>query len=266
MGVASSVAGILLFSSAAALAEEGSVSPIRERRDSDRALSATTTRNARVETARERLKVSREEMKERIETRHEEAKTRIEAAREEAKTRMETRREEVKQRLSGIRDRAKQQRAEHLAEQFDRLNKKWTDHFMQLLDRYGTIVLKIQERADTAAANGKDTAAVKTSLQSAQTAIENARDAIVAQAAKAYTLDTSSLTAEAATAGGDQSELVSSFRTAFQDLHKSLFNDLFALRDGLMKDTRGAVQAALQALNQIPRVDDDDASADDSDQ
>lgn len=265
IGVASSVAGVLLLSSAVAFAEEGSVSPIRERRGSDRALSATTTKNVRVETARERLKVSREEMKERVEIKHEEAKTRIEAAREEAKTRMETKREEAKQRLSGIRDKAKQQRAERLTEQFDRLNKKWTDHFIQLLDRYGDIVLKIQERADKAAANGSNTAAVNASIQSAQTAIENARDAVVAQAAASYTLDTSALATEATMTTEGQEKLLGGLRTAFQDLHKDLFNDLFALRDGAMRDTRGAVQAALQALSQIPRVDDDDADDEDDD-
>lgn len=277
IGIVGSVAGVLLLSNVA-LAEEGTPSLTRERQSSNRVAPATTTRNARVETAREGLKTSREEAKARIETareeakagmriRREEAKERMETVREEAKTRMETAREEAKQRLSGIRDRAKQQRAERLAEQFDRLNKKWTDHFIQLLDRYEAISLKIQERADSAETNGKDVTASRSSIVSALTAIENARDAVVAQAAKVYTLDASPVTAEAATAD-DQDKLVSGLRTAFQDLHKTLFNDLFALRDGAMKDARVAVQAALQALSQIPKVDDDDddTSTDDSNQ
>ena len=46
-------------------------------------------------------------------------------------------------------------------------------------------------------------------------------------------------------------------RTAFQELHKTIFNDLKALRDGEMKNARSAVQGALQALSQVPKVDDD---------
>ena len=226
---------------------------------------------ARMETTREetkaRIETAREETKTRMEDARKEAKARIEAVREEAKTRMETQREEAKQRLNDIRDKMKQQRAQHLTEQFDRLNKKWTDHFMQLLNRYEAILLKIQERADNAATNGKDTAAVNTSIQSAQTAIENARDAVVAQAVASYTLDISTLAVGATMTTEGQDELLRGFRTAFQDLHKTLFNDLFALRDGAIKDTRATVQAALQALSQIPKVDDDDdASTDDSNQ
>jgi len=50
-------------------------------------------------------------------------------------------------------------------------------------------------------------------------------------------------------------------RTQFQNLHKSLFKDLFALRDGAMKGARKSVQDALQTLSQIPKVDDDSATS-----
>ena len=52
-----------------------------------------------------------------------------------------------------------------------------------------------------------------------------------------------------------------SLRKSFQTLHSSLFKDLFALRDGAMKDARGAVQNALQTLGTIPGVDEDDTTA-----
>lgn len=262
MGVVSSVAGVLL-SASVVFAESN-----------DRAITSTTTRNVKVETAKanreeakSRMEAQREETKVRIETAREEAKARMETAREEAKTRMEAKREETKQRLSDIRDKKKQQMAERLAEQFDKLNKKWTDHFIQRLDHYSAVLLKIQKRADIAATNGKDITATNSAIQSANTAIDNARIAVVAQAAKTYTLDASSvITTAATTTDSGQENLMKGLRTQFQSLHKALFRDLFALRDGVMKNARVAVQTALQTLSQIPKVDDDSDSADNSNQ
>jgi F0F1-type ATP synthase membrane subunit b/b' len=241
IGVVGGVAGVLL-SASVAFAEDSGGRVITA--------TATTTKNVRAETARE-------ETKTRIETAREEAKTRIEKAREEAKTRMETKREKAKERINDIRDKAKQQLAEKLANQFEELNKKWTDNCIKQLDHYSAVLLKIQERADIASTNGKDTTATNIGITSAKTAIETARTAVVAQAAKSYVLDTSTLTTTVATTtDSGQDKLVKNIRNAFQDLHKSLFSDLKALRDGVMKDARTAVQSALQTLSKIPKVDD----------
>ena len=219
------------------------------------------------EEAKTRMETAREVAKQKMETQREEAKQKMETARENAKAKMETKREEAKQRLSDIRDKKKQELALKLANQFEELNKKWTDHFTQQLGRLGEILLKIQERADTAASNGKDVTAVSTAIKSANTAIDSARTAVVAQASKTYTLDVSSVTTTVATTTTNgQDELMRGLRTQFQNLHKTLFKDLFALRDGAMKDARKAVQDALQTLSKVPNVDDDSASTDDSNQ
>lgn len=217
------------------------------------------------EEAKARLEAAREEAKERMETAREEAKTRMEAAREEAKTRMETVREEAKQRLSEIKNKAKQQNAERIAERFGKLNKTWTDHFMKLLDRFDEIVQKMQNRAATAAAAGKDTAAADAAIQAAGAAIASARDAVIAQVAKTYTLDAAMIseTTDAATTD-EQEALVQSVRDSFQSAHRSLFNDLYALRDGALTSARRALQGALQALGDIPNVDDADADDDEA--
>lgn len=184
-----------------------------------------------------------------------------------AREQMEAKREEAKQRISGIRDKKKQELALKLANQFEELNKKWTDHFIQLLERYEAVLVKIQERTDIAATNGKDITAVNSAIQSADTAIENARTAVVAQSAKAYVLDASALanTTATATASG-QDKLLKSLRTEFQTLHRALFKDLYALRDGVMKNARSSVREALRALSQIPKVDDNGGNSDDNNQ
>jgi len=268
IGVASGVAAMLMSAPVAFALEDGRTNVTGVRPLVTRPV-ATTTRSVKVEAAREeaktRMENAREVTKTRMETAREEAKTRIETAREEAKTRMEKKREEAKQRLSDIRDKKKQQLAEKLAEQFDKLNKKWTDNFIKQLDHYGAVLLKIQERSDIASTNGKDVTAVSASIKSANTAIDSARTAVVAQAAKTYTLDASSITTSTATTTSrGQDELMKGLRTQFQSLHKALFNDLKTLRDGTMKDARSAVQNALQTLSKIPKVDDDSDSIDDS--
>lgn len=272
IGVASGVAVMLLSVPIAFAQEDNSASVTGVRPVTTRPV-ATTTRKVRVETAREeaktrvetareetktRMETARKEAKVKMETQREETKSRIEAKREEAKNKMEVQREKAKQRLSDIRDKKKQELAQRLANQFEKLNEKWTDRFTEQLDRLGEILLKIQERSDIASTNGKDVIATNAAIQSANTAIDNARTAVVAQAAKTYVLDTSSVTTTVATTTTNgQDELMKGLRTQFQSLHKALFKDLYALRDGVMKDARGAVQNALQTLGKIPKVDDD---------
>lgn len=256
-----SIAGFVvatLLSAGTVLAEEKSTNTVRE------------TAKENLQSAREEVKTRsetvREEAKNKAEAVREEAKKRIETARESAKARIETQREKAKERLNDIRDNEKKQKVERLTEQFDNLNKKWTDNFIQQLDKLSSILIKIQERTDIAETNGKDTTAVNSAMQSAKTAITNAQTAVTAQASKTYTLNASSITATSAiTTSSGQEELIKSLRTQFQNLHKTLFKDLYALRDGVMKDARKAVQDALQTLGKIPKVDDDNtASTDES--
>ncbi|HVB19754.1 MAG TPA: hypothetical protein VNF51_00485 [Candidatus Paceibacterota bacterium] len=164
----------------------------------------------------------------------------------------------VEQRLAAIQDRVKQQLVENLSGAFDRINKAWTDHFSQLLDRYAAILQKIQDRANTASASGKNITATNAAIQAAQTAIASARTAVAAQAAKTYTPDFSSsstTTAIATSTSSGQQEIMQGFRTGFETLRQQLFGDLSALRDGPMTSVRTAVQGAFQALTQIPGVD-----------
>jgi len=184
------------------------------------------------------------------------AQERMQVVRVEAQTRVTALKEKAVQRVADIQDKKKQQIAERLTKQFENLNGTWTDHFMRLLDRYDAIMEKIRNRASIAAGNGRDVTAADAAIQSAEAAIETARTAVVAQAAKTYVLDTSVvIAATSVTTPSGQGELMKNLRASFQNLHKALFADLFALRDGPMKDARKAVQNALQTLGKVPGVD-----------
>ncbi len=255
IGIAGSATAIL-FSSTVAFAEDRP--PIRPGMNQAGILrpmlassTASTTRGA-----------IKEIMHDRIETIREDARNRIEAVREEAQARIKVQREKTEQHLADIRDKAKQQMAERLAKQFDNINKTWTDHFMNVLDRLDAILKKVQDRANTTAGNGKDISSVTTAISSAQSAIAAARTAVTTQAGKTYALDPTivPVTTSTTTPSG-QEELMKGLRGAFKNLHTGLFKDLFALRDGPIKDARKAVEDAFKALRQIIGSDDEHATS-----
>ncbi len=246
IGVAGSAAAIL-FSATVAFAEEKPTNirmgepgknPAGMYRLMGASTTATTTRGEIREAAHDRLQVVREEMQDR----------------------MKEQRDKAQQRLADIKDKAKQQMAERLAKQFENLNATWTDHFIKVLDRLDAIVLKIQNRTNIAAGNGKDVGTATAAIASAKTAIASARAAVTEQAGKVYAIDPSAIpvTTSTTTPSG-QDELVRGLRTSFKNLHSALFKDLFALRDGPITDARKAVQNALQVLAAI--VGNDEGSA-----
>lgn len=177
----------------------------------------------------------------------------VQAHREQGQARAAQQREKAQQRVAEIQDKVKHKIAARLISQFDHINKVWTDHFAQMLDRYNTILQKIQDRANVAASSGKDVSATTAKIQAAKAAITTARLAVEAQAAKTYTPSVTPITAPSTPAG--QRQLIQNFRSSFKTLRDQLFKDLFTLRDGPMRDVRKAVQDALQTLGQIPGVD-----------
>jgi len=185
---------------------------------------------------------------------------RMQAAREESKARVTAQKQKEAEHIANIKDEQKKKQAAQIAGQFENLNKEWTDKFMSQLSRYDAIVQKMQTRAAAAGTVGKDVTAATTAIQAALTAIATAKADVTAQAAKTYVVNTSTLPTTTTTASG-QTKLVQELRKSFQTLHTSLFKDLFTLRDGAMTDARRAVQDALQALGQVPGVDEAKATS-----
>ena len=176
--------------------------------------------------------------------------------------RVKVTREKAMNRLADIQDKVKSEMAIRLADRLGTLNATWTSRFTDTLNRYDTIVGKIQSRADKAQSAGKDVSTTTAAILSAKTAIASARTAVTLQAAKTYELDTSTVVTTSATStSSGQGELMKGLRKSFQTLNTTLFKDLFALRDGPMKNTRKAVQDAHQTLGKIPGVDEDNATS-----
>jgi len=190
----------------------------------------------------ENIKAKRTELNTQLKKAQEAAKNRLEVAREEVKKTVEARQTELKDKISKLRDKKKRQIVTRLDEQMARLNIQWTDHFSNVLNRLLEILGKIELRTTKAETSGKDVTAVKTAIQNAKAAIETARTAVETQAKKTYIATFSSETGLGA---------------AFKVVREQLRKDLFGLRDGAMKNSRKAVQNALQALKSVPKVDED---------
>lgn len=187
---------------------------------------------------------------------------RTRVVREEADMRVKGDREKAEKRLGDLQDKKRQERAKKLANQLGEINKEWTDRFAAQLDRFTAIVHKMEQRAALAAANGKDVRVTTAAIQIAKNVIATAQAAVAAQAAKTYVPTTSVLTTTTATSTPQgQEELTKQVKTALQALHQSLFQDLFALRDGPMTQARRAVQDAFQTLSKVPGVDEDKATS-----
>lgn len=186
---------------------------------------------------------------------------RVQELRKEVRDRVEAERENAGKRLSDIRDKGKQEMAKRLAVQFDDLNLRWTNRFAETLDRYDALVEKIQVRADADAAAGTDMARATVAIQSATVAIAAARTAVLAQATKTYALDASVIPSTATSTSSGQEKIMQTLRKSFEATHKTLFKDLFALRDGPMKDARKAVQDAIQAIGKGSGADDENATS-----
>lgn len=195
-----------------------------------------------VKNIQDEVKAKREELKKDLGVKREEAKNRLETVRSEAREKAKAAREEFKQKIQKVKDEKKRMAAERLEEQLNKLNKRWTDHFSNVLNHLENVLAKIEIRIQKAQANGRDVTTVKAAVEKARVAIKAARDAVAVQAAKVYTVKFES-----------EDKLRAVFQTAKEQLHR----DLTSLRDGAMKDAKQAVQDAIQELRKVKNVDDE---------
>lgn len=205
------------------------------------------------------LKVKKAETIKQVQDRIQQGTEKIKQLREQAQVKVQQTKEKVQQKLTKIKDQKKQQLAKKIANQFDHLNQVWTDHFVKVLDHLDLVLQKVQTRTDKASANGKDITAVNTAIETAKTAIATARTAVTAQAQKTYTISDTTIDAgvssTTATTTAGQEKIMQNLRLQFKTAKDQLQKDLFALRDGVIKDARNAVKNALQELTKINGVD-----------
>lgn len=216
---------------------------IKTRKDKIRTEVREKKENARSEVSEKREELreknlqGREDLKRQVEQRKEEIMARVEEKRGELKTRIEQKREELKQRLEKIRDEKKKEVVERIDKRMDELNKRLLDHYLNVLEKLGNVLVKISERANRAEERGVDIAAVRTVMDAANSAFATARSAVETQSGKTYTIQIST-----------EEGLKTDVGRARQALH----NDLAVVRLAV-KAAHEAVRNAATTLAQLPR-------------
>jgi len=188
---------------------------------------------------KEEFGAKRAELKNLMEQKQTELRSQIETKREQLKSQIEAKRAELKTRLVKIKDENKRQIVERIHNQVIELNKRMTDHFLNVLEKLEKILERISSRTAKAEANGQDINAVKAAITEATNAIVASRTAIQNQATKIYvpTINTEN-----------------TLKTDVGKIRQALYNDLMAVQK-TVKAVQEAVRKAATTLAQIPKVD-----------
>lgn len=188
---------------------------------------------------KEEFEAKRMEIKNSIEKKQGELRNEIQAKRQELQSQIEAKRTELKNRLAKIKDENKKRIVEKVYNQVNELNKRMTDHFLNVLEKLEKVLERISSRAAKAETNGQDISAVKAAINEATDAINAAKTAVQNQAAKVYapTINTEN-----------------TLKSDVGKIRQALHNDLMAVQK-TVKAAQEAVRKAATTLAQIPKVD-----------
>jgi chromosome segregation ATPase len=124
---------------------------------------ATTTIKERIEKTRQFLQVKRKDIEAKI----------------------QAQREILKKRLAKISEQ-KRTIVDRIYVRVQELNKRMTDHYLDVLEKINEILERIEIKAEKMKSQGVDTAELQKSIENAKTKIEKARQAVLTQAQKIY--------------------------------------------------------------------------------
>ncbi|MDP3726865.1 MAG: hypothetical protein Q8Q96_00950 [bacterium] len=144
-------------------------------------------------------------------------------------------REEFKTRLQTIRDEKKKAAVERIDTKIANMNEVQTVRFTTVLTKLQSILDRVSQKVKAAEANGKDTALADAAIADAQAAIDKAKAAVSAQAAKTYIIQISDEAALRNSVGATTSQ----FKKDLRDVHK------------LIIDAKQAVQNTVRELAKV---------------
>lgn len=121
-----------------------------------------------------------------IKERKDDFREKMQLKREEAQEKFQAKREAFQQKVATIKDERKRQLVETISSKLSTVNTNRTNQMTENLEKLSDILAKIQEKATTAKADGNNTTNVDTAIAKAETAINNAKTAVVTQASKEY--------------------------------------------------------------------------------
>jgi len=165
-------------------------------------------------------------------------KEELSVKREEIKVRREEMKANFKESLAKVKDENKKIAAEKVVDGLATLNTKVTGNFSNTIDQIENVLIKIESRIAKAESNGLDVSSAKAESEKSRTAISQARQVVLAQTTKTYTVNVTS---------------ESALRAEMKKM-RDLFNtDIKTVREQI-KIAHGTVRATATTLAQIPRI------------
>ncbi len=134
---------------------------------------------------------------------------------QERNTAMKERRTAFTQKLKEIKDARKKTVVERVDTKLATINKNRTDSMTKVLERLEALLTKFSEKAKTLKGQGVDTASVESAISEAETAIENAKTAVLTQAANEYTPEITDETTLRQTVGAALKNLQNDLKTTY---------------------------------------------------
>jgi|GEM_PF-1428736 len=196
------------------------------------ATTSTTTPaqiRLRIKEMKEQYKIEAQQLKEQFQER-------IRNLQEEMKTRLEQERERLRVRLENIKDKRKADSVEKINDNLQKLNERWTKHFLDVLDKLSDVLVKITSRTDKiASTQNVDVSKVKNLIETASSTIYAARLRVIEQAGKVYTIN---VTTE------------KNLKTDVGKTRQQLHSDLVKLRD-IVFNARDSVHEAARELARV---------------
>lgn len=191
--------------------------------------------NKKISEEKELMKQKLSEKNELLKKNREELKENIQEDREAMKEKIKTEREEFKKKLEIIRDEKKKQVVESLDGRIENINANKTKHLLEVLERLGGALDKIESKSKDLGSKNVDLTSVNTAVATARADIAAAKTLIETQAAKSYVINISS-----------ESTLRSDVSTAINQLKSDLTASIEAV-----KKAKQSVQSALDALRAL---------------
>lgn len=153
----------------------------------------------------------------------------------EIQKKIQTQKEILTKRLEKISEK-KRAIVERIYERVNELNKRMTDHYLDVLEKLGMILGRIESRAEKFKVQGADTSEVEKCIESAKLKIEKAKETVLAQAQKVYS--------------APQITTEKNLKLNVGVIRKQLHQDL-KLVEKSVKDARSAVQNCAVLLGKV---------------
>ena len=165
-----------------------------------------------------------------------EIKIRINQKRTEVKTEVEQKTSELRQKLDSIRDPRKQKLATKLSDQLEKINERYTKHYLNYLDHLENVLGKIEDRVEKKKDKGVDVAAAEEAIEAAYEKIEEANEKVIEQRDKVYSVSTDSEDQLGQQFGDAVSQMKSDHKELRKYLHDTVrkaVKDAFTIMKGL---------------------------------